>query len=114
MTWRDIKDAPRDGTQVLVAQFDEDGPGVWPASWSEEDKSWSVVGFERAAYCDEDFSHWMPLPPPPGEGVVEVFEAEVDEYRCSDGREGKTIDLPPTTNLIYGDRVRVTVEKIDE
>lgn len=64
MKWKPIDTAPKDGTYVLVGQWmvDYEGPyfrmGV---SWWSEQWGWG-------GNVPDEPTHWMPLPPPPGEG----------------------------------------------
>ena len=67
-TWLPIETAPRDGTPILIFEPDEDckpetGMDVIWWEGSREEGCWLFGN------CDEymrPFTHWMPLPPPPG------------------------------------------------
>jgi len=68
MEWRDIKSAPRDGTEILV---------YWPywradratIAWFESFGGWMgdccLSEFHEVASPDRQPTHWMPLPLPP-------------------------------------------------
>lgn len=68
--WRDIKDAPRDGTYVLVATADEflyptsnfRPKRVFSAYFQAQANDWVLEGQWAK---DDQPTHWMPLPPPP-------------------------------------------------
>lgn len=61
--WRDMKDAPRDGTGILVKLPDSDMPhtakfwrGSWTMAWDHSElKGWDTP------------THWMPLPSAPSQ-----------------------------------------------
>lgn len=62
--WRGIESAPRDGTEVRLAEITTGHCGMLPglcAMWETPD----------AWVRDEDFTHWRPLPAPPAEPVGE-------------------------------------------
>ena len=63
MNWRPIETAPKDGTWILT--FDPEEPDKWSKygiyKWSTFFKEWVD---QRDVTC-ADFTHWMPLPPPP-------------------------------------------------
>lgn len=54
--WRDIKDAPRDGTHILL----EGGEAYWPGAGP-----WFSCSAQR--YIEWEPKIWQPLPPPPEE-----------------------------------------------
>lgn len=60
MEWQDIATAPKDGTQILL-WYKADGHemGFW------DGRCWDDGDFYDNLGSDADFSHWMPLPPPP-------------------------------------------------
>ena len=73
MEWQPIETAPRDGTTILV-YFKRHG--AMSVSWtSREDDGfyiWCVDDhkfgpYAVRGYMHGDDTHWMPLPPPPGE-----------------------------------------------
>lgn len=65
--WQPIETAPKDGTSILVAVYEESGD-----YWGEDIVAWNPTnGWDSAGY-DWDHSqitHWMPLPEPPKEGL---------------------------------------------
>ena len=68
MEWQPIETAPKDGTEVLVYG---DGQGM-SVAWWETKYIWVRPGawvsdFGRSDTHTHEPSHWMPLPPPPGE-----------------------------------------------
>ena len=65
--WRDIKDAPRDGTPVLLCFADPIGRNrkwgrIRLGSWRGEWWQFESPGFYRP---DKEFCGWMFPPPPP-------------------------------------------------
>lgn len=72
--WRPIEEAPKDGTVILLSQSEDALCGYAP-----EVKPWKriaigrFVGFWQIGVpnghscggADDQFTHWMPLPPPP-------------------------------------------------
>lgn len=71
--WQPIEIAPKDGTNILVADADGwVGQVFWQKRWYNENRpGWMI------ANCDEEYgdyitaTHWMPLPAPPNEGDKE-------------------------------------------
>ncbi len=76
MDWQPIETAPRDGTFILAIVAPNDSRHLGHQSGrafvirhegvtvSGFDRGWAVYpGFGGASDCD--FSHWIPLPPPP-------------------------------------------------
>ncbi|WP_179954011.1 DUF551 domain-containing protein [Denitrobaculum tricleocarpae] len=64
--WQPIETAPKDGTWVLGFQrrsAPQDTIQVWTFSYSEN--LW--INAADSNDFDEQPSHWMPLPTPPGE-----------------------------------------------
>ena len=57
MNWQPIETAPKDG--VLVDLWHKGGFRVAEVWWDKDDACWSC------SMDDLDFTHWMPLPPPP-------------------------------------------------
>lgn len=55
--WQPIGTAPRDGTPVDL--WHKAGFRQTETWWDADDECWS------SANDDSDFTHWMPLPPPP-------------------------------------------------
>lgn len=64
--WRDIDSAPRDGRLILAsnADFEDDVCAVF---YDDENEicPWAVV--DGPNYMFRRFTHWRPLPPPPGQ-----------------------------------------------
>ncbi len=79
--WRDISTAPRDETEILVFFQPIRGrlSGVHQVAWinqngttTPEEGIWCVDDnkhgpYAMRGYLDGDDTHWMPLPPPPGQ-----------------------------------------------
>ena len=77
MKWEKIETAPKDGTAVLVypptwksngrtcsvAVYDTDNFSKRPRPYWQRDDDMGRIGISR----DCQPTHWMPLPPPPGE-----------------------------------------------
>ena len=63
MEWQPIETAPKDGTRIIVA----DARNVWcNVSWEKMKRApdrWAAV----FGPIPIEPTHWMPLPPPPGE-----------------------------------------------
>jgi hypothetical protein len=61
--WRDISEAPKDGSRILLAMKDRTGEQmVYEGRWNDKKKHFtSTNGFLLFDNC----THWMPLPPPP-------------------------------------------------
>lgn len=79
MTWKPISTAPRDGTTIVIAEFDDPqipsgikvvahwSAGEWIVNW---DLSKFRMGF--------DATHWTPLPEPPkGKHMTSAVDAVV-------------------------------------
>ena len=66
--WKPIDTAPKDGTRIL-AFWPDSGDGVdneaEARTWWENDRWENPWG---SSLYDPPPTHWMPLPPPPGEG----------------------------------------------
>jgi hypothetical protein len=63
MKWQDISTAPKDGTDIIVAVYEEDG-----RYWGQDIVAWNAaIGWDSAGYDWQPnmITHWMPLPPPP-------------------------------------------------
>lgn len=62
--WQPIETAPKDGTDILVA--DSGRQGVEMVSWKGGAKKggWHTED-GRASYTTDFFTHWQPLPAPP-------------------------------------------------
>ena len=74
--------------------------------WSEVDESWNFRGMDGRWY-DSQATHFMPLPPPPGEGVKkELVTVEKDRVVMrADGSRyvaGKPHPLPDGARLLEG------------
>jgi hypothetical protein len=66
--WKTIDTAPKDGTDILGLFFE--GGFCQVISYEEPTKARSEfcwVVMDGATYHRDAFTHWMPLPPPPGE-----------------------------------------------
>jgi len=59
--WRDIASVPRDGSEVLLADFRPGTAAQLGAKWDSYEKAWVAMG---ANYID-DWTHWRPIPAPP-------------------------------------------------
>lgn len=63
--WRDMKDAPRDGTNILLSpeEFYGDIPVVgW---WDEDEARWLILRLDHEDsdyFADEILEGWMPIP----------------------------------------------------
>jgi hypothetical protein len=71
--WQPIETAPKDGTNILVANAEGwVGQVFWQNRWYNENHAGWMI-----ANCDEEYgeyitaTHWMPLPEPPHEGDKE-------------------------------------------
>ncbi len=62
--WRDISEAPKDGTRILIAC--KYGLGVREGRWTDYGNG--RMAFLLIAGRDVDPTAWRPLPSPPGEG----------------------------------------------
>ena len=56
--WKPIKTAPRDGTPVDL--WHKEGFRCTDVWWDSEDECWTNL------MSDSHYSHWSPVPPPPG------------------------------------------------
>lgn len=66
MEWQDISTAPRDGTDLLVANSRVFGGHMTVVSFYEEDDGRQFwLSQEMESYQIDTFTHWMPLPTPP-------------------------------------------------
>jgi hypothetical protein len=67
MDWQPIETAPKDGAKILVCSTDGRGLDARIVRWEEYagPGQWYTVHGE-AYWREDDFTHWMPLPPPPG------------------------------------------------
>jgi hypothetical protein len=63
--WQPIETAPKDGTDILVADYRVAGGFMNVVAYTDEDfpNVWETQEF--LAYHHEAFTHWMPLPNPP-------------------------------------------------
>lgn len=63
--WQPIETAPKDGTEILVADYRVAGGFMNVVAYTDEDfpNVWETQEF--LAYHHEAFTHWMPLPKPP-------------------------------------------------
>jgi hypothetical protein len=69
--WQPIKTAPKDGESVLLATFDVDDYLPVVAFWDTSegcDGGWFLYPTEGMHEVLYPPTHWMPLPPPPGDG----------------------------------------------
>jgi hypothetical protein len=69
--WKDIATAPKDGTRVMLWVPISDGPEKGSqnpdlclvlSSWIPQDQEWD----SGIVWEDDQPTHWMPLPAPPG------------------------------------------------
>jgi len=58
--WISVKDRLPDYGDDEVLIIYKQG-GIFMDSWNEDEEEWKYAG------CDEDITHWMPLPEPPKE-----------------------------------------------
>jgi hypothetical protein len=77
--WMPIETAPKDGTAILFAgkwrPFDANPGGTWHiaiARWStfmsnHTGYQWILEPLNTLDNINVEFTHWMPLPPPPTE-----------------------------------------------
>lgn len=72
MTWRPIETAPKDGSEVLFT----DGRGYYLGKWAGRRLRWAVATHVKEFGA---FTHWMPLPDPPGAECVEVRQFTPEE-----------------------------------
>jgi hypothetical protein len=63
--WQPIETAPKDGTDILVADYRVAGGFMNVVAYTDEDfpNVWETQEF--LSYHHEAFTHWMPLPNPP-------------------------------------------------
>ena len=96
MGWRPIETAPKDGTTILLtdARIQD---WTLTAAWiqGEISKSYCWETYDGLGYHAETFTHWMPLPPPPGsEPIAPVSHEEpaIDRHwRVTVSRSGEQI-----------------------
>jgi len=119
MTWEPIETAPKDASEIILRRGDR----VTSGNWFEETDYFDAQRGEMTEFPDphwmtwdggfteeEPPTHWMPLPPPPGDGAGVSFETKaVGNYTRIDN-----VPVPQGSGIESGDRVRVTVEKINE
>lgn len=74
--WQPIDTAPRDGTAIIAllryrngTVFDEPLSIRWHDPWGQWVFSGCLIGIQNSAKDEDnvDPTHWMPLPPPPGD-----------------------------------------------
>lgn len=69
--WRDIKDAPRDGTTILLCTTEVQDGHMQTAYWDEKPglefkRDWAWHHTDADIWWHKDmFTHWKPLPTPP-------------------------------------------------
>jgi len=71
--WKDIASAPKDGTIILLGTYVEAFDKVVNFFWQEMGY-WEKIGRKRGYWAlsatgdkiTESFTHWHPLPAPPG------------------------------------------------
>ncbi len=64
--WQPIETAPKDGTEILIGRFDEDG-SEWYATAEWWVRSWAFMwakNIDHPVLIDFEPTHWRPLPPP--------------------------------------------------
>lgn len=65
--WQPIETAPRDGRDDIIL-FDTNSGTSIVASWDQDAlDAWCWMTLDGPHYHEDAFTHWMPLPPPPGE-----------------------------------------------
>ena len=79
MEWQPIETAPRDGTDIIIAEIrfknsKADYGEIDIGSWEEDRNGADEFGDSYFCWMSnygrvEEPTHWMPLPPPPGKGA---------------------------------------------
>lgn len=69
--WKKIETAPKDGTYILVCDARVADGHMNVVSYTEEDYPLVWETQEFAAYHIDAFTHWAPLPEPPGNSVLD-------------------------------------------
>lgn len=99
--WRPIETAPKDGTKIdLWVYWPEHGESrrATNAYWHEDRLDWWIDGYcvNQYAHCPK-ITHWMPLPPAPGEQAApsarnaspirdeDIFEVAMERFWESQG-----------------------------
>lgn len=79
--WQPIETAPKDGSTILIAHKS----AAFDGYWSEAHNGW-VDGDEAMSgdLITYPITHWMPLPPPPGEIVGKLADAPKDLLEAKD------------------------------
>lgn len=79
--WRPIESAPKDGTGIILASWGGTSDGYAFPWWLEESEwvgDWLLTAERLQAHLGSfPATHWMPIPPPPGD--------EGGERRVADG-----------------------------
>lgn len=66
--WQPIETAPRDGTEIILGAWDEEGKFItvanarWVENYEATKEFWHDI---EGSFKQEDVTHWMPLPQPP-------------------------------------------------
>jgi hypothetical protein len=60
--WQPIETAPKDGTRFLAFYVADEG--IYDILW-DEGLGWVSQDYSIENFMQSDFTHWMPLPPPP-------------------------------------------------
>ena len=64
--WQPIETAPKDGRQIIIADFTIGRTHQVIASWNSLKGCWCTVRHNLGQFLD--YSHWQPLAEPPKEG----------------------------------------------
>lgn len=74
--WRPIETAPKDGTEIILRKGDRVGAAAWikwpSTEYEEAGEGWTIGHDSDSWDGDQAPTHWMPLPPPPGESAPTV------------------------------------------
>lgn len=72
--WRPIETAPKDGTEIVFT----DGKRLCLGKWAGRALRWAVATY-GGDFGIGTFTHWMPLPDPPGEEYAEIRRITPEE-----------------------------------
>ena len=63
--WQPISTAPKDGTDILLRGGKNSGRWIRTAYWAKRTEHWCVDMVGGQSFTEP--THWMPLPPAPGD-----------------------------------------------